>query len=117
MTTEMNVLSGGGGVVGVRADLNNELYNITTRGGSWEATEDCVLIAYVRKGSDAAPAAVYIGATGTDALIISYCPSATLDQYSKIGFDDIGIAIPKGTVVRARSDYGYYDLHFYAIAT
>ena len=93
---------GGGGNVSITPDTNNQLGTITAKGGTFTATEDCIMVGTQKQ--DGGGAIIYID--GNPLLSVS-----TQGQDS-IG-TSIGIFIPKNSVVTSRSSNGTYNLSFY----
>ena len=118
MFTEMSpvVINSGSdsGNLSLIADMDNLLGSITTKGGSFTATQDCIMIG-TASGSYAA--FVYIDGTTSDDYIIQPTAGSGQSRSAIVGNENkgIGMAIPKGSVITTRSDYGSYDLKFYGI--
>lgn len=84
------------------ADLSNVLHTITTRGASWTATEDCLMIGSVGGGSTSNGSIVYV-----DNIVVF---ASTLDNNITTHF-----YIKKGQTVATRENYGRYNLSFYKL--
>lgn len=107
--------SGSGGGSSFRADMNNLLGSITTRGGSFTATQDCIMIG---QASGQVAAYVYIDGTSASNYLIQPTAGSGTSRTAIVGNETygIGVAIPKGSVISTRSDGGSYNLKFYGLA-
>ena len=97
---------------GITADLNNLLHNITTYNASWTATEDCIMIGTVYTTNTTAAQVSFNGN-----VAISMETMSTTAPLPRVGYGNMGFAIPKGTVVATRNQSsGRYNLKFYKVA-
>ena len=98
---------------GITADLNNQIHSITTRNASWTATEDCIMIGAMRMTNNTA---AQVSLNGEIAVSMETTQALT-HTYARVGYGNIGFAIPKGTVVTTRNaSGGEYKLYFYKVA-
>ena len=115
----LNPLPGSGGGITIdnlKFDGKTQIHSITSRGATWTATQDCVMAATVVNDSDGA-AQVFM-----DDLTICMAWNGTQEQRFRIGYsgsststpNGIGLFVPKGAVIKTRSDVGSYSLYFYA---
>ena len=98
----------GGGVTSIVADTSQTLGSITSAGGSYTASDNCIMIGTFR-GSSGGQASISI-----DGDLFFATDDGSYGSY--LGYGSYGIFIPKGSVITARSGYGIYNLIFYKIA-
>lgn len=102
-----------GGSGGITANLNDLLGSITTEGGSYTTTQDCIMIGST-KGNGSQTPILYIDGTSN---ILYQGDSSTYTR--GFGYNDIGIAIPSGHTISTRvgTDGAFtYNINFYSIA-
>ena len=111
MLVKMESSSAGGGYKKLTADLNNLITSITTRNASWTATDDCIMIGTVYTTTNTAAQVSFDGN-----VVVSMETNSTSQPLTRVGYGNMGFAVPKGTVVTTRSDSsGNYNLKFYGI--
>lgn len=104
--------SGGGSNVSYVPDTNNLIHSITTAGGSWTATEDCVMVGTATAVGGWATQ-IYLN-TSTEANANNFFagPNSGTIYIGDNSTTQMGVFIAKGTKVLTRS-YGTYNLSFY----
>lgn len=112
MFTDMLSLGNGGGYTpSIIPDTNNLLGSITTVGGSYTATEDCVMMIRGMKATSATEAYITINGKAFIRIFNASSDGMYMPQ------NDYGIFIPKDTVVGTKNGTGNsYNIEFYKCA-
>ena len=112
----IRAIGGGGTNISNLADLTQEIGSITTPSGSFEATEDCILIG-TWGSSTGTNAAIYLNQADNSHLLFGQIANKTGLEIGNSSLG-IGVVITKGQKIYVRNASGpQYNLHFYKIAS
>lgn len=89
-------------------DFDNLLTTITEQGQSWQAPEDCVVIATL-KVEEAYGANVSIDNIVVSAIVDTGSAEAGMSQITQIFY------VKKGSIIKTRENHGVYNLNIYGI--
>lgn len=87
-------------------DYNKKLTEITTKGASWVATEDCIITGYIRQIESENAPNVFIDEIIVSSILVRGSASAQIS---------VNAFCKKGQKVTTRADFGEYRLTIFAL--
>lgn len=107
--------SNGNALKSIQADkVSPTLGTLTSAGGQYTATEDCIMIANLQTTGSAA--ALYINNNGDSSSRIAISDTGTVGNIAScwVGYGNYGMFIPKGSTIYSASS-GTYNVSFYKV--